>query len=138
MGSARARLSAEQWERVRLHPYLTERVLRRCTPFSPFAAVAAGHHERADGSGYHRGLVGGQFDLSTRLVAAADAYHAMIEDRPYRSALAPAAAATATARGRRRPGASGGRKWTPCSPPPASRLRRSEGTFATGGRSHRP
>ena len=87
-------LSAEQWERVRLHPYLTERVLRRCTLFTSFAEVAAGHHERVDGSGYHRGLVGGQFDLSARLLAAADAYHAMTEDRPHRPPLAPAAAAT--------------------------------------------
>ena len=48
-------LSADQWERVRLHPYLGERVLRRCTLLAPFADLAAGHHERADGSGYHRG-----------------------------------------------------------------------------------
>ena len=50
------RLSAEQWERVRLHPYLSERVLRRCRPLAPLADLAAGHHERADGSGYHRGI----------------------------------------------------------------------------------
>ena len=55
-------LSAEQWERVRLHPYLTERVLRRCTLLAPFAELAARHHERADGSGYHRGVAGDQLD----------------------------------------------------------------------------
>ena len=56
-------LSAEQWERVRLHPYLTERVLHRCALLAPFAEVAARHHERADGSGYHRGASGDQLDV---------------------------------------------------------------------------
>ena len=89
-----APLSAEQWERVRLHPYLSERVLRRCPLLEPFAALASRHHERADGSGYHRGAGGAQLDLSARLLAAADAYHAMTEDRPHRPALGPADAAT--------------------------------------------
>jgi HD-GYP domain-containing protein (c-di-GMP phosphodiesterase class II) len=87
-------LSAEQWERVRLHPYLTELVLRRCTALAPLAALAARHHERADGSGYHRGATGDQLDVSSRLLAAADAYHAMGEERPHRPALAPEAAAS--------------------------------------------
>ncbi len=81
------RLSAEQWERVRLHPYLSERVLRRCDLLVPFADLAAGHHERADGSGYHRGISADQLDVGARLLAAADAYHAMTEDRPHRRAL---------------------------------------------------
>jgi HD-GYP domain-containing protein (c-di-GMP phosphodiesterase class II) len=87
-------LSAEQWERVRLHPYLTERVLRRCALVAPFADVAACHHERADGSGYHRGTSGDQLDQDARLLAAADAYHAMTEDRPHRPALNPMQAAS--------------------------------------------
>jgi HD-GYP domain-containing protein (c-di-GMP phosphodiesterase class II) len=81
------RLTAGQWERVRLHPYLTERVLRRCALLSPLADVAAGHHERADGTGYHRGVTGGQLDVGSRILAAADAYHAMTEARPHRPAL---------------------------------------------------
>ena len=48
-------LRAEHWERVRLHPYLTERVLQRSPMLAPLADVAARHHERLDGSGYHRG-----------------------------------------------------------------------------------
>jgi HD-GYP domain-containing protein (c-di-GMP phosphodiesterase class II) len=87
-------LSADQWERVRLHPYLTERVLHRCALLAPVAAVAAHHHERADGSGYHRGAAGDQLALGSRLLAAADAYHAMTEDRPHRPALTPAGAAS--------------------------------------------
>jgi HD-GYP domain-containing protein (c-di-GMP phosphodiesterase class II) len=87
-------LSAEQWERVRLHPYLTDRVLHRCALLAPFANLAARHHERADGSGYHRGATADHLVLSARLLAAADAYHAMTEDRPHRLALTPAAAAS--------------------------------------------
>jgi HD-GYP domain-containing protein (c-di-GMP phosphodiesterase class II) len=85
-------LSADQWERVRLHAYLTERVLHRCTALAPFAELAARHHERADGSGYHRGATADQLDLSARLLAAADAFHAMGEPRPHRPALDPATA----------------------------------------------
>jgi HD-GYP domain-containing protein (c-di-GMP phosphodiesterase class II) len=87
-------LSVQQWERVRLHPYLTDRVLSGCALLAPFAAVAGRHHERVDGSGYHRGDSGDRLDVGTRLLAAADAYHAMTEARPHRPALtAPAAAA---------------------------------------------
>jgi HD-GYP domain-containing protein (c-di-GMP phosphodiesterase class II) len=87
-------LSTEQWERIRLHPYLTERVLHRSSASAPFAEIAARHHERADGSGYHRGASGDQLTLSARLLAAADAHHAMGEDRPHRPALSPTDAAT--------------------------------------------
>ena len=86
-------LSADQWERVRLHTYLGERVLHRCPLLAPLADLAARHHERADGSGYHRGAAGDQLQLGARLLAAADAYHAMTETRPHRPALAASAAA---------------------------------------------
>jgi HD-GYP domain-containing protein (c-di-GMP phosphodiesterase class II) len=87
------RLSAVHWERVRLHPYLSERVLRRCALLAPFADLAAGHHERADGSGYHRGVARDQPDVGVRLLAAADAFHAMTEARPHRPAISANAAA---------------------------------------------
>jgi HD-GYP domain-containing protein (c-di-GMP phosphodiesterase class II) len=86
-------LSVEQWERVRLHPYLTERVLTRCDLLAPFGEVAACHHERVNGSGYHRRASGDQLDVGARLLAAADAYHAMTEDRPHRPALSSSDAA---------------------------------------------
>ncbi len=88
-------LRADQWERVRLHPYLGERVLARCSLLAPYAELVARHHERADGSGYHRGLVGDQLGLHAELLAAADRYHAMLEDRPHRPALSAADAASA-------------------------------------------
>ena len=83
-------LSADQWERVRLHPYLDRAGPAALPLLAPFADVAARHHERADGSGYHRGTSGDQLDLGARLLAAADAYHAMTEDRPHRPALTAA------------------------------------------------
>ena len=86
-------LTAEQWERVRLHPYLTERVLQRCALLAPLRDLAARHHERTDGSGYPHGAAADQLPVGARLLAAADAYHAMCEERPHRPALAPSAAA---------------------------------------------
>jgi DNA-binding CsgD family transcriptional regulator len=55
--------------------------------------VAGAHHERLDGSGYHRGAAGPELGFPARLLAAADAYHAMTEPRPHRRALAPERAA---------------------------------------------
>ena len=90
-------LTAEQWERVRLHPYFTERVLRRCPLLADVADLASRHHERVDGSGYHRSSTAKELNLNARLLAAADAYHAMTEDRPHRPAMSTAAAAAALA-----------------------------------------
>jgi len=86
-------LTATQWEQVRLHPYHTERILSRSTALEPLARVAGMHHERQDGSGYPHGASGAQLPTLARLLAAADAYQAMTQDRPYRPALAPDAAA---------------------------------------------
>ena len=65
-------LSAGEQERVRLHPYYTERVLERSRALAPLALLAGSHHERLDGSGYHRGAKAGQLDVGARLLAAAD------------------------------------------------------------------
>jgi HD-GYP domain-containing protein (c-di-GMP phosphodiesterase class II) len=90
-----AALTEGEWERVRLHPYLTERTLARCTALSPSASVAASHHERIDGTGYHRGLSGPQLTSPCRLLAAAGAYVALTSERPWRPPLAaPEVAAT--------------------------------------------
>jgi DNA-binding CsgD family transcriptional regulator len=82
-------LSAHEWEQVRLHPYHTERVLSRSPFLAALAPVAGAHHERLDGSGYHRGCRGAELPLPARVLAAADAYHAMCEPRPHRESLSP-------------------------------------------------
>ncbi|MGY1780640.1 HD domain-containing phosphohydrolase [Geodermatophilus sp. SYSU D01036] len=88
----RGPLGVDDAERVRLHPYLSERVLGRCAQLRPVAALAGAHHERLDGSGYHRGSAAGQLPGPARLLAAADVWTALREDRPHRPAIAATAA----------------------------------------------
>ena len=88
-------LSEADRERVRTHPYLTERTLARPARLAEIGAVAALHHERVDGSGYPRGVHGDALAMTARLVAAADVYHALGEARPHRAALGPSEAAAA-------------------------------------------
>jgi HD-GYP domain-containing protein (c-di-GMP phosphodiesterase class II) len=87
-------LSGGEWERVRLHPYYTERVLERSPALAPLALLAGSHHERLDGSGYHRGATASQLSVGARVLATADAYDAMTHDRPHRRAMRPADART--------------------------------------------
>ena len=90
-------LSRADWELVRLHPYHSERILDRAPPLAPLARTAGMHHERIDGSGYHRGASGQAIDQPSRILAAADAYHALTEPRPHRPALPPDRAAAVLA-----------------------------------------
>jgi HD-GYP domain-containing protein (c-di-GMP phosphodiesterase class II) len=85
-------LGAGEWERVRLHPYLTERMLRQSEALAPLAGVAVQHRERLDGSGYPRGLSGAGISRAARILGAADAYQAMREPRPHRPARSAAEA----------------------------------------------
>jgi HD-GYP domain-containing protein (c-di-GMP phosphodiesterase class II) len=80
----RGPLGAGEWERVRLQPHLTERMLRQSADLVPIAAVAVQHRERLDGSGYPHGLEGGSISQLGRILAAVDAYQAMREPRPHR------------------------------------------------------
>jgi HD-GYP domain-containing protein (c-di-GMP phosphodiesterase class II) len=86
-------LTTTEWERVRLHAYQSERILERSALLADVARIAGMHHERQDGSGYHRGAGGGEIPTAARILAVADAFHAMTEERPHRSALPPARAA---------------------------------------------
>jgi HD-GYP domain-containing protein (c-di-GMP phosphodiesterase class II) len=76
-----------EWERVRLHPHFSERAFAQSPALAPIGKLAGSHHERLDGSGYHRGTRGGELDQPARILAAADCYGAMREARPYREAL---------------------------------------------------
>ncbi|HVR63571.1 MAG TPA: HD domain-containing phosphohydrolase [Polyangia bacterium] len=88
----RGPLNPAERERVRQHAYHSERILAQSPVLAPFAAIAGRHHERLDGSGYHRGLAGGALATETRLLAAADMFAALTEDRAHRGKHAPAAA----------------------------------------------
>jgi HD-GYP domain-containing protein (c-di-GMP phosphodiesterase class II) len=87
------KLSDGEWEQVRLHPYYGERVLARPAALARLGAIVGQHHERCDGSGYHRGTRASGLSAQGRVLAAAEAYQGMIEDRPHRPAHRSEAAA---------------------------------------------
>ena len=86
-------LSAGEWERVRMYPYLTERMLRQSAALAPLGEIAVLHRERLDGCGYPRGLSGGAISRPARILGAAEAYQSKREPRPHRAARSAAEAA---------------------------------------------
>ncbi|HVM14444.1 MAG TPA: HD domain-containing phosphohydrolase [Egibacteraceae bacterium] len=85
----RGTLGPGEWERVRLQPYLTERMLQQSAALNPMGALAGQVRERLDGSGYPKGLDGRALSMPARVLAAADVYQAMLEPRPHRPAHSP-------------------------------------------------
>lgn len=81
------KLTDEELATMRRHPLVTEQILRRVTRFADIADVAAAHHEKLDGSGYHRGMRGDALGPPARVLAVADIFEAMTADRPYREAM---------------------------------------------------
>lgn len=86
-------LSLDEQEKARLHPYFAERVLQHPPLLRSVGRIACRHQERLDGSGYPHGAGAGDLSACDRVLAAADAYQAMIEPRPHRPAHPPDAAA---------------------------------------------
>ncbi|MGH9247679.1 MAG: HD domain-containing phosphohydrolase [Acidimicrobiales bacterium] len=86
-------LTTGEWEQVRLHSYHSERILASTLALAPMAPLVGMHHERLDGSGYHRACRAGDIGVAARVLATADAYQAMTQHRPHREALAPGDAA---------------------------------------------
>jgi HD-GYP domain-containing protein (c-di-GMP phosphodiesterase class II) len=86
-------LGVSETSQAQLHPYHSEQVLVRVPALRGLARMAGAHHERLDGSGYHRGLTADRLGMPARVLAAADAYRDLVEDRPGRPGLQPAAAA---------------------------------------------
>jgi putative nucleotidyltransferase with HDIG domain len=86
------RLDSGELAIIRQHPRHTQVILERVACFRPIVETAASHHERLDGTGYHRGLAA--FDLSrpARVLAVADIFEALTAERPYRGPMAPEAA----------------------------------------------
>lgn len=92
-GTSRARWGAGRgdWEKVRLHPYHTERILSHSETLAPLARLAGAHHERRDGSGYPSGRR--ELSAAECVLAVADAYQGMTQLRPHRPALSAEVAA---------------------------------------------
>ena len=82
-------LDAQEWELMRDHAAGGARILNQIPSLQRCAIVVRAHHERYDGTGYPDGLAGISIPFEARVVAVADAFHAMISDRPYRAALSP-------------------------------------------------
>src|SRR5262249_38994554 len=90
----RGALPRNELDRDELHPMLTEQMLRRSPALAALNPVAAAHHEKCDGSGYHKRVRADASDLATCLLATTEVYVGMTTDRADRPALEPAAAAT--------------------------------------------
>jgi HD-GYP domain-containing protein (c-di-GMP phosphodiesterase class II) len=86
-------LTEREWERVRLHTYYVERIFARTPALARLGGLASLHHERMDGTGYHRGLPAANQSMMARILSAADVYHSLTEARPYRPALGADSAA---------------------------------------------
>ena len=86
-------LNPAEWERVRLHTHHSHRILSLAAPLRSIASMAGLHHERLDGSGYHRGLPASAVPIPARLLAVAEVYQSMTEHRAWRPPLKPNEAA---------------------------------------------
>ena len=81
------KLNDEQWEIMKQHPVIGERIVARIPGLESVAKAIRHEHERWDGKGYPDGLKGAEIPLASRIVLVCDAYHAMTSDRPYREAM---------------------------------------------------
>ncbi len=88
------KLDVIEWQVVREHPGLGGEILGRIKPFKELARIVAEHHEKLDGSGYPTGLKADQLSIESRIVAVADVYAALLEDRAYRKGLSKKEALT--------------------------------------------
>lgn len=85
-------LSNYEWLEIRRHPEISYSILSSLNDYAPLANIILVHHERYDGTGYPKGLVGEQIPLQARIIAIADAYDAMTYGRPYKEPMSPDAA----------------------------------------------
>jgi len=80
-------LTSEEWEEMKKHPEIGYRIAQNTPGLSAVAEYILAHHERWDGKGYPRGLKGEEIPLLCRILAVADAFDAMTNDRTYRKAM---------------------------------------------------
>ena len=119
LGEARpARIG--EWERVRLHPHFTERAFAQSAALAPIGMLAGSHHERLDGSGYHRGTRGSELDRGARILAAADCYERDARGSALQASARPLPRRRRSWCERQTRAESTGRPSTPCLPRPAS------------------
>jgi len=81
------KLTDDEMAEMRKHTQYTHKILSRVAGFNDLAELAASHHERMDGKGYHRGIKAGTLPMGSRILAVADMYEALAAKRPYRKDL---------------------------------------------------
>jgi HD-GYP domain-containing protein (c-di-GMP phosphodiesterase class II) len=81
------KLSPAEWKVMKEHPRYTEEILSQVSVFKPIAQMAGRHHERLDGTGYHRGIRGEQMTQMDKILQVADVAEALAADRPYRAGM---------------------------------------------------
>lgn len=81
------KLSESEWEIMKKHPNLSENIISRLHSFERVAETCGAHHEKLDGTGYHRGRCVSDIDIQTRIITICDIYDALTADRPYRDAM---------------------------------------------------
>jgi putative nucleotidyltransferase with HDIG domain len=82
-------LALDEWDLMRDHAAAGARILNQIPSLQRCAIIVRAHHERFDGAGYPEGLAGTNIPFEARVVAVADAFHAMISERPYRQPIPP-------------------------------------------------
>ena len=80
-------LSDGEWQAIGEHPRIGQVILEQASSLRESIPVVLHHHERFNGGGYPHGLRGNEIPIGARIVSVADAYHAMVHDRPYKTAL---------------------------------------------------
>ena len=85
-------LTPTEWQSIGEHPRIGQVILEQASSLRDAIPIVLHHHERYNGGGYPHGLRGSEIPLGARIVAVADAYHAMVNDRPYSKALSHAEA----------------------------------------------
>jgi HD-GYP domain-containing protein (c-di-GMP phosphodiesterase class II) len=86
------RLDEQEWDLMRKHTLIGQRILEAAPALRDIGPIVRSSHERVDGGGYPDGLAGAEIPTAARIVAACDAYHAMVSRRPYREPLSREAA----------------------------------------------
>ncbi len=85
--NSKEKLNSEEMKEIQRHPDVSYRILISCSEFSDIAVVILEHHERWDGKGYPKGLQGKSISLPARIIAVADSFDVMTNERPYKKAL---------------------------------------------------
>ncbi len=85
-------LTSIEWQAIVQHPRIGQLILEQAAAIKDAVPIVLHHHERFGGNGYPHGLRGQEIPLGARIVAVAEAYDAMVQDRPYKTAMSHAEA----------------------------------------------